>query len=111
MKMLEVSENATNRDGKPFQKNNDTEYVDFAEFLADMIKIRVAGAEAPSIEEGRKTIRVLDVLEGEHNGTVSLEDADFEHLKKKAEFLLPHLVGSVEAVGIYDRICSVSDAR
>jgi hypothetical protein len=56
--------------------------LDWAEVIRQVIRRPMDPQTGVTIEEMRKSVRVLDALE-KSNGTLELEDADWEHLKEK----------------------------
>ena len=56
--------------------------IDYASVLKEVIRRPLNPAQGASIDEMRQSIRVLDKLEAA-NGTLELEDADYQHLTQK----------------------------
>jgi hypothetical protein len=58
------------------------EVLKYAEVLREIVRRPLNPQQGASIEEIRQSVRVLDALD-KANGTLELEDADYEHLKQK----------------------------
>lgn len=58
----------------------------WAEVIQQLMRQPIDPQRGASIEEMRKSIRVLDALENS-NGVLELEDADWEHLKTKVTMM------------------------
>lgn len=56
--------------------------IDYRIVLADVLRRPLNPQQGIGLDEMRKSIRVMDKLESA-NGSVELEDADYEHLKEK----------------------------
>jgi hypothetical protein len=54
----------------------------YQDVLRDVVRKPLDSQRGASIEEMRQSLRVLDALETS-NGTLELEDSDYEHLKTK----------------------------
>jgi hypothetical protein len=58
------------------------EDLDWAQIMREVIRRPLDPKSGADIEEIRRGVRVLDALD-HANGTLELEDADYEHLKQK----------------------------
>jgi hypothetical protein len=58
--------------------------IDYQVVLREVIRRPLDPKQGATIEELRQSIRVMDALD-HANGTLELEDADYQHLKLKLE--------------------------
>jgi len=56
--------------------------IDYADVLSQVVRRPLNPQSGADITEMRQSLRVLDALEAA-NGTLELEDADYQHLKAK----------------------------
>jgi len=76
--------------------------VDYRNLIDQAMKIPLDRQGGATIDEMRRSIRVLDALDAA-NGTLELEDADYELLKRKVEGL-PWAVIDRRFVQFYDDV-------
>jgi hypothetical protein len=80
------------------------EVLRYAEVLREVIRRPLNPQQGATIEEIRQSVRVLDALDAA-NGTLELEDADYEHLKQKT-LAMPWNVIDRRLVQLVDEVLS-----
>ena len=63
-----------------FIENGNEEDFSYKDMVYMILQSPVDPAKGSGIEEIRKSIRVLDAIDNEENGTLEIEDADFSYL-------------------------------
>jgi len=69
----------------PRAPDDPAQAVDYRSVIEQAIRVPLDRQGGATIDEMRRGIRVLDALDAASNGTLELEDADWEHLKTKVE--------------------------
>ena len=79
----------------------------YADVLREVIRRPLDPKQGADITELRQSIRVLDVLEAA-NGTLELEDADYDHLKRKLEAMTWNVVDK-RVLRLVDEVTSATE--
>jgi hypothetical protein len=83
--------------------------IDYASLVEQVLRVPLDRQGGASIEEMRRSIRVLDALDGRIGNVLELEDADWEHLKTKVE-RMPWAMIDRRLVQFYDDVVGATDA-
>ena len=76
--------------------------VDYRAVLRDAVRRPLNPQAGMQIDEMRRSIRVLDALDAA-NGTLELEDADWDHLKEKVQ-AMPWAVADRRIIDLVDAV-------
>lgn len=83
--------------------------VDYRSLIEQGVRVPLDRQNGATIDEMRKSIRVLDALDASQDGVLSLEDADWEFLKTKVE-RMPWTMVDRRFVTFHDEIMEATDA-
>lgn len=83
--------------------------VDYRALVEQALRIPLNRETGATIDEMRKSIRVLDALDASKDDVLSLEDADWEFLKQKVE-KMPWAMVERRFVTFHDDIMQATDA-
>jgi hypothetical protein len=92
----------------PDSRDSDAQVVDYRSLIEQVLRVPLDRQQGATIDEMRKSIRVLDALDMAQDGTLALEDADWEHLAQKVR-AFPWGMVDRRLVVFYDDVCSAGD--
>jgi len=93
----------------PRDPNYDPNRVDYRFLIEQAVRIPMNRQTGATIDEMRKGIRVLDALEHVQDNVLSLEDADWVHLREKVEHM-PWSAVDRRFVQFYDDVMNATEA-
>jgi len=83
--------------------------LDYRVLIEQVIRVPLDRQQGATIDEMRKSIRVLDALDkADPGGVLELEDADWEHLRTKTE-RMPWAMVDRRFVKFYDDVVGAGD--
>lgn len=69
-----------------FDDNGKPDNLDYREFLIQIVRTPLDPARGMSVDDMRKSVRVMDILEDAVSGsTIEMEDADHEFMRQRVE--------------------------
>lgn len=83
--------------------------VDYRSMIEQAVRVPLDRQNGASIDEMRKGIRVLDALDSSKDDVLTLEDADWEHLKAKVE-KMPWAMVDRRFITFHDDVCEATDS-
>ena len=90
----------------PSYENN---RVDYRSMIEQAVRVPLDRQNGATIDEMRKGIRVLDALDASKDDVLSLEDADWQHLKDKVE-KMPWAMVDRRFITFHDDIVGATEA-
>ena len=94
---------------QPDDPTYEQQRVDYRSIVEQAVRVPLDRQSGASIDEMRKGIRVLDALDAAQDNVLTLEDADWEHLKEKVE-KMPWAMVDRRFVQFHDDVTEATDA-
>ncbi|HYW88805.1 MAG TPA: hypothetical protein VFB50_13610 [Chloroflexota bacterium] len=86
-----------------------TNRIDYRELVEQVVRVPLNRQTGATIDEMRRSIRVLDALEAAEQDVLTLEDSDWQILKEKVE-AFPWGMVDRRLLEFYDDVTSATDA-
>jgi hypothetical protein len=83
--------------------------IDYRELIEQVVRVPLNRQTGATIDEMRRSIRVLDALEAASDGVLVLEDSDWQVLRDKVE-VFPWGMVDRRLLAFYDDVVGASDA-